>query len=70
MEGILMDLTIGSGVFLGAVALLVLALGAILIGHMSDQEKAGKIFFWTESDVPGPELRTFLPRDVDLPRAA
>ncbi|MFI5179915.1 MAG: hypothetical protein ACHQPI_00810 [Thermoanaerobaculia bacterium] len=70
MEAILPELEIGLGVCLSALALVVLAFGGILMGHLADLEKAGKRFFWTESPVPGPELRTFLPREVEILHAA
>ena len=70
MEGILLELENGMGVSVTALAIVVLAFGGILMGHLADMEKAGKRFFWTESPVPGPELRTFLPRDVEIPHAA
>ncbi|MFI5179917.1 MAG: hypothetical protein ACHQPI_00820 [Thermoanaerobaculia bacterium] len=70
MEGILTEIIITPGVFLSAVALLAFAFGGILLGYLSDLEKAGKRFFWTESTVPGPELRTFLPKEVEMRRAA
>lgn len=70
MEGILTELIITPGVYLSAVALLALAFGGILLGYLADQEKAGKRFFWTESTLPGPELRTFLPKEVAMRHAA
>ena len=70
MEAILPELEIGLGVSLSALALVVLAFGGILMGHLADLEKAGKRFFWTESPVPGPELRVFLPREVEILHAA
>jgi hypothetical protein len=70
MEAILTEITVSSGVLLSALAALVLAFGGILLGYLADQEKAGKRFFWTESSVPGPELRTFLPKEVEMRHAA
>ncbi len=71
MEAILPELEISLGVCVSALALVVLALGGILMGHLSDLEKAGKRFFWMEeSSVPGPELRIFLPGDIEILHAA
>jgi hypothetical protein len=72
MEAILTDyLVLGSGAFFGALVLLALSFGGILLGYLSEMEKAGKRFFWTESSPPEAELRDFLPREVtSLHRAA
>jgi len=70
MEGIITEITVGQGVFLAAVALLVIAFEGILLGSLSDKEKAGKRFFWTESSSSDSELKNFLPRDVGMRRAA
>ena len=70
MEAILQELTVGPGVFLAAVALLVAAVGGILLGYLGDQEKAGKRFFWTESFPAETERASFLPKEVGLRRAA
>jgi hypothetical protein len=67
MEAILADyLVLESGVFLSALVLLVLAIGGVLLGHLADQQKAGKRFFWTESSLPEAELREFLPKGVGV----
>lgn len=71
MEGILLEnLVVGSGTFLSGLVLLVLAFTWILVGYLSDQEKAGKRFFWAESPLPEPELGSFLPKGVGIRRAA
>ena len=72
MEGILIDnLVVNSGVFLSALVVLLFAIGGVLVGYLSDVEKAGKRFFWTESSPPEAELRDFLPPEVaGLHRAA
>lgn len=71
MEAILTDyLVLGSGVFLSALVLLLLAIGGVLLGYLADEEKAGKRFFWTESSPPEAELRDFLPREVAVRHAA
>lgn len=70
MEGILAEFTVGPGVFLAALALLVIAVEGILLGSLADKEKAGKRFFWTESSPAEPELADFLPEEVRLRRAA
>jgi hypothetical protein len=70
MEGIITDFSASPGVVVATVALLVFVLEGILLGRLADLEKAGKRFFWTDSSVPGPELKAFLPRDVELRRAA
>jgi hypothetical protein len=70
VEGIILDdLVIGSGALMSGIVLLVLALGSILMGYLADQEKAGKRFFWTDTSLPEPELRTFLPKDVGIRHA-
>lgn len=71
MEAILTDyLIVESGAFLSAIVLLLLVFGGILMGHLSDQQKAGKRFFWVESSLPEPELGTFLPKGVGVVRGA
>ena len=70
MEGIITEITVGQGVFLAALALLVFAVEGILLGSLADKEKAGKRFFWTESSPSDSELANFLPREVGLRRAA
>lgn len=70
MEGILTEITVGPGVFLAALALLVTAVEGILLGSLADKEKAGKSFFWTESSPAEPELANFLPKEAGLRRAA
>ncbi len=71
MEGIILDdLVIGSGALLSGIVLLALGLTWILVGYLSDLEKAGKRFFWVESSLPEPELGTFLPKDVGIRHAA
>ncbi|HEX7580532.1 MAG TPA: hypothetical protein VF580_11075 [Thermoanaerobaculia bacterium] len=72
MEAILTDyLVLGSGAFFSALVLLALSFGGVLLGYLSEMEKAGKRFFWTESSPPEAELRDFLPREVtSLHRAA
>lgn len=72
MEGILFDeLVVTSGVFLSALVVLLFSIGGVLLGFLSDEEKAGKRFFWTASSPPEAELREFLPPEVTgLHRAA
>lgn len=71
MEGILLDFVMpGSGVFLSAIVLLLLAFGGVMMGYIADQQKAGKRFFWVESSLPEPELGDFLPKGVGVGRAA
>ncbi|HEU5250854.1 MAG TPA: hypothetical protein VFW15_12780 [Thermoanaerobaculia bacterium] len=56
MEAILSDdLLLESGAFVGALALLVLVLGSVLLGRLADREKTGKRFFWAEWPFPGAE---------------
>lgn len=69
MEAILPELAVGTGVMLAALAVLLLAFGGVLMGHLADQEKAGKRFFWAESSLPEPELGIFLPKGVGVLRA-
>ena len=62
MEGILIDsLVVNAGVFLSALVVLLFAIGGVLLGHLSEVEKAGKRFFWTDSSPPEAEMRDFLP---------
>ena len=69
MEAILPELTVGIGVQMCALVLVVLAFGGIVLGHLADQQKLGKRFFWTESPLPEPELGMFLPKGVGILRA-
>ncbi|MCM3878404.1 MAG: hypothetical protein NEA02_18545 [Thermoanaerobaculia bacterium] len=67
MEAILENyLALESGVFLSALVLLLFAIGGVVLGHVADQQKAGKRFFWTESSPPEAELRDFLPKGVEV----
>jgi hypothetical protein len=52
MEGILSEFTVGAGVFMSALALLVLVVGGILLGRLSEEEQKGKRFFWAEWPLP------------------
>ena len=55
MEGILIELAVGSGVFLAALSLLVLVVGGILLGRLADDERTGKQFRWAEWPLPESE---------------
>jgi hypothetical protein len=56
MVAILSDYLLAeSGAFLGALALLVLVLGDVLLGRLAHEEKTGKRFFWAEWPLPGAE---------------
>lgn len=68
MEAILPELTVGTGVFLSALSLLVLVVGGILLGHLEDEEKTGKRFYWAEW--PLPESEPEVPGEGLLRRAA
>ena len=58
MESILTDyLVLESGAFLGALALLVLVVGGVLLGRLADEERMGKWFSWAEWPLPGAEPR-------------
>jgi len=70
MEAILPELTVGTGVFMSALTLLVFVFGGIVLGHLAELQMAGKRFFWTESPLAEPELKTFLPEGVGILRAA
>ena len=70
MEAILPELTVGVGVFISALVLLVLAFGSVLLGHFADEQKIGKRFFWSDSPLPEPELKPFLPKGVGIVRTA
>lgn len=70
MEAILPELIVGTGVLFSALVLLLFAFGALVMGHLADQQKAGKRFFWTESSLPEAELGTFLPKGVGVRQAA
>ncbi len=58
MEGITTAFTVSTGVFLSALALLVLVVGGILLGRLSDEEKRGKRFYWAEWPLPESETGT------------
>ena len=68
MEGILSEITVGAGVFLSALALLVLVIGGVLLGRLSEEEKTGRRFFWAEW--PLPESEPSVPREREALRAA
>ena len=68
MEAILPELTVGMGVCISALVLVVLAFGGILLRHLADEQKAGKRFFWSDSPLPEPELKPFLPKGVGIVR--
>lgn len=57
MEGILSEITVGAGVFLSALALLVLVIGGVLLGRLSQEERNGRRFFWAEWPLPEAEPR-------------
>jgi hypothetical protein len=52
MEAILAEITVGTGVFFSALALLVFVVGGILLGRLSEEERKGKRFFWAEWPLP------------------
>ena len=68
MEGILSEFTVGAGVFLSALALLVFVIEGVLLGRLADEEKTGKRFFWAEWPLPEAEPR--VPREYEALRAA
>lgn len=68
MEGILSEFTVGGGVFLSALALLVFVIEGVLLGRLADEEKTGKRFFWAEW--PLPEVEPRVPREYEELRAA
>jgi len=69
METILTDyLVLESGAFLGALALLVIVIGGVLLGRLADEERTGKRFFWAEWPLPEAEPR--VPGESDARRAA
>ncbi len=70
MEAILPELSVGMGVFISALVLLVFAFGGCVLGHVADQQKIGKRFFWTDSPLPEPELAPFLPKGAGNVRTA
>jgi hypothetical protein len=57
MEAILSEITVGAGVFLSALSLLVLVIGGVLLGRLSEEEKSGRRFFWAEWPLPEAEPR-------------
>ena len=66
MEGIATELTVGMGVLLAAVSLLVLVVGGVLLARLANDEKRGKRFYWaewplpeSESDVSGEDLARY-----------
>jgi hypothetical protein len=48
MEGILSEITVEAGVLLSALSLLAFVIGGILLGHLSEEERKGRRFFWAE----------------------
>lgn len=69
MEGILTEtVVLGSGVFLSALALLVLVFEGVLLARLADEERTGKRFFWAEW--PLPESEPHVPAELDVMRAA
>jgi hypothetical protein len=69
MEGILIEtVALESGVFLSALALLVLVFGGVLLGRLAEEERTGKRFFWAEW--PLPESEPHVPAELDAMRAA
>ncbi len=68
MEAILPELVVGTGVFISALVLLVFAFGGIVLGHLADQQRIGKRYFWTDASLPEPELAPFLPKGVGVVR--
>jgi hypothetical protein len=68
MEAVLSEITVGAGVFLSAVALLVLVIGGVLLGRLSEEEKSGRRFFWAEWPLPEAEPR--VPSEREALRAA
>ncbi|HEU5249628.1 MAG TPA: hypothetical protein VFW15_06535 [Thermoanaerobaculia bacterium] len=67
MESILTDyLVLESGAFLGALALLVVVFGGVLLGCLADEERTGKWFSWAEW--PHPESEA--PARGEVQRAA
>lgn len=64
MEGILTEtFTTGAGVFMSALAILVLAFAGVLLGHLAEEEKTGKRFYWAEWPLPGEEPTASLPEE-------
>jgi Na+-transporting methylmalonyl-CoA/oxaloacetate decarboxylase gamma subunit len=68
MEGILSEITVGAGVFLSVLTLLVFVIGGVLLGRLAEEEKAGKRFFWAEWPLPEAEPR--VPREYEALRIA
>jgi hypothetical protein len=68
MEAILSEMTVGAGVLLSALALLVAVIGAILLGRLEGEEKTGRRFSWAEW--PLPETEPLVPREDQALRAA
>jgi len=69
MEAILPNLVVDMGAFFVALVILLFAFGGVLLGHLADQQKIGKRFFWSDVALAEPELAPFLPKGVGVRRA-
>ncbi len=70
MEGIADFLVIGTGAYLGVVALLVLVVGGMLLGRLAEEEEAGKRFYWAEWPLPESDSHVTPPGEHKVPHAA
>ncbi|MBP2669169.1 MAG: hypothetical protein H6Q80_1371 [Deltaproteobacteria bacterium] len=61
MEGIILDFEalVSPWAIVGGVSLLAVGVALMLLGHASDEEKAGRRLYWAEWPVPGTEETSF-----------
>ena len=61
MEGIILSLEALTSPWsvIGGVSLLAVGIALMLLGHVSEEEKAGRHAFWAEWPVPGTEETSF-----------
>jgi hypothetical protein len=58
MEGIILGLEAMASQLsvIGGVSLLAVVIGVVLLGYMSEEEKAGRRLYWAEWPIPGSEV--------------
>lgn len=68
MEGIILSLEALTSPlsFIGGVSLLAVVVGVVLFGHMAEEEKAGRRFYWAEWPIPGTEETSFEEEELRL----
>ena len=61
MEGIILSLEALTSPWsiIGGVSLLAVVVGVVLFGYLSEEEKAGRRFYWAEWPIPSTEETSF-----------